>query len=87
MPTVLLIDNLPDGVERSLSPSSVIISLVTTQTDVASLRKQLAGQPLARRRRSAARVEPVDTTAFAAWLPVVPRRRSLRCSVKPTLRA
>ena len=59
----ILINNLPDGVDTiAITQQRDHLPLVTTQTDVASLRKQLAGQPLGRGRRS-------GSSASSLWIP------------------
>ncbi|EPW1717736.1 YjbH domain-containing protein [Enterobacter hormaechei] len=81
----ILINNLPDGVDTiAITQQRDHLPLVTTQTDVASLRKQLAGQPLGQEEAlRQQRVEPVDTTAFGRGYRIRADRFSY--SVKPTL--
>ncbi|EOX8978907.1 YjbH domain-containing protein [Enterobacter hormaechei] len=81
----ILINNLPDGVDTiAITQQRDHLPLVTTQTDVASLRKQLAGEPLGQEEAlRQQRVEPVDTTAFGRGYRIRADRFSY--SVKPTL--
>lgn len=81
----ILINNLPDGVDTiDITQQRDHLPLVTTQTDVASLRKRLAGQPLGQEETlRQQRVEPVDTTAFGRGYRIRADRFSY--SVKPTL--
>lgn len=81
----ILINNLPDGVDTiDITQRRDHLPLVTTQTDVASLRKRLAGQPLGQEETlRQQRVEPVDTTAFGRGYRIRADRFSY--SVKPTL--
>ena len=81
----ILINNLPDGVDTiAITQRRDHLPLVTTQTDVTSLRKQLAGQPLGQEEAlRQQRVEPVDTTAFGRGYRIRADRFSY--SVKPTL--
>lgn len=59
----ILINNLPDGVDTiAITQQRDHLPLVTTQTDVASLRKQLAGSRSAVRRRS-------GSSASSLWIP------------------
>ena len=81
----ILINNLPDGVDTiAITQQRDHLPLVTTQSDVTSLRKQLAGQPLGQEEAlRQQRVEPVDTTAFGRGYRIRADRFSY--SVKPTL--
>ncbi|HEM8720551.1 TPA: YjbH domain-containing protein [Enterobacter hormaechei] len=81
----ILINNLPDGVDTiAITQRRDHLPLVTTQTDVASLRKQLAGEPLGQEEAlRQQRVEPVDTTAFGRGYRIRADRFSY--SFKPTL--
>ncbi|MGM8569358.1 YjbH domain-containing protein [Enterobacter hormaechei subsp. hormaechei] len=81
----IVINNLPDGVDTiAITQQRDHLPLVTTQTDVASLRKQLIGQPLGQEETlKQQRVEPVDTTAFGRGYRIRADRFSY--SVKPTL--
>ena len=80
----ILINNPPDGVDTiAITQQRDHLPLVTTQTDVASLRKQLAGSRSAEEALRQQRVEPVDTTAFGRGYRIRADRFSY--SVKPTL--
>lgn len=81
----ILINNLPDGVDTiAITQRRDHLPLVTTQTDVTSLRKQLAGEPLGQEEAlKQQRVEPVDTTAFGRGYRIRADRFSY--SFKPTL--
>lgn len=73
----ILINNLPDGVDTiAITQQRDHLPLVTTQTDVASLRKQLAGQPLGRGGAQAAARRACGYHSVRARLPY--SRRSLQ---------
>lgn len=73
----ILINNLPDGVDTiAITQQRDHLPLVTTQTDVASLRKQLAGQPLGREEALRQQRRACGYHSIRAWLPY--SRRSLQ---------
>lgn len=81
----VLVNNLPAGVDTlSITQTRDHLAQVTTQTDVASLRRQLEGYPLGQEETlKQARVEPVDVSAFGRGYRIKPDRFSY--SFSPSL--
>ncbi|WP_097161884.1 YjbH domain-containing protein [Enterobacter sp. CC120223-11] len=81
----ILANNLPAGVKTlSVTQTRDRMPMVTTQTDVAGLRRQLEGYPLGQETQPAqTRVEPVDTRLFSRGYRIKPERFSY--SFAPTL--
>ncbi|HFZ8994538.1 TPA: YjbH domain-containing protein [Citrobacter freundii] len=81
----ILVNNLPAGVDTiSITQQRDHMPLVTTQTNVNSLRQHLAGEPLGQEDKlQQQRVEPVDTTSFGRGYRI--RGDRFNYSFKPSL--
>lgn len=81
----ILVNALPEEVKTiSITQTRDRMPMVTTQTDVADLRRQLEGNPLGQEAEpKQTRIEPVDTLAFGRGYRIKPERFSY--SFSPTL--
>jgi len=81
----ILVNALPEEVKTiSITQTRDRMPMVTTQTDVAGLRRQLEGYPLGQEAEpKQTRIEPVDTLAFGRGYRIKPERFSY--SFSPTL--